>query len=260
MPRYLKLNKTQPSGTIVIDRPDKRNALNRVTLVELQQALEDFHLEKSVRAVILTGSGTAFCAGIDLHEIHDTINEDFAWEVWNEDAIIYRQLIEQMLRFPKPIIAAVNGPALGAGAALVMACDLVVAGESATFGIPEARRGLVSGLAMPLTTFRLGASTAARLALTGTVVDATEAHRLGAFHELVGHDQVWARAHELAETVAETASESILLTKRLLNETIGETVLETYLGAAAAASATARTTEAAAEGVQAFLDKRSPDW
>jgi methylglutaconyl-CoA hydratase len=260
MPRYLKLNKTKPSGTIVIDRPTKRNALNRGTMIELAQALEDFHLEKSVRAVILTGSGTAFCAGIDLQEINDTIKEDFAWEVWNEDAVRYRNLVEQMLRFPKPIIAAVNGPAVGAGAALVMACDLVVAGESATFGFPDVLRGLVSGLAMPLTTFRLGASTAARLALTGAVVDASEAHRLGAFHELVDDDQVWARAHQLAESIAETSEEAILLTKRLLNETVGETVLETYLGAAAASSAAARTTEAASEGVQAFLEKRAPNW
>lgn len=257
---HLKLKKNVPSGTIIVDRPDKHNALRRVTLIELQQALQDFHLEKSVRAVILTGSAGSFCSGIDLEEIQETAKEKHAWEVWHEDALNYRALIDAMLRFPKPIIAAVNGPALGAGAALVMASDLVVAGKSATLGIPDARRGLVSGLTIALSSFRLGGSFAARLALTGESIDAEEAYRLGAFHEVVEDHSVWARAQELAVSVAESSAEAILLTKRLLNETIGETLIDTQLGAAAATSATSRTTETATEGVNAFLEKRSPEW
>jgi len=256
----LKLKKNVPSGTIILDRPDKHNALRRVTLIELQQALQDFHLEKSVRAVILTGASGSFCSGIDLEEIQETAKEKHAWEVWHEDALNYRSLIDAMLRFPKPIIAAVNGPALGAGAALVMASDLVVAGKSATLGIPDARRGLVSGLTIALSSFRLGGSFTARLALTGEPIDAEEAYRLGAFHEVVEDHSVWARAQELAVNIAESSAEAILLTKRLLNETIGETLIDTQLGAAAATSATSRTTETATEGVNAFLEKRSPEW
>jgi methylglutaconyl-CoA hydratase len=257
---HLRLKKNVPSGTIILDRPDKQNALRRVTLVELHQALDDFHLEKSVRAIILTGVGGSFCSGLDLQEINETALEKHALEVWHEDALIYHGLIDAMLRCPKPIIAAVNGPALGAGAALVMASDLVVAGKSATLGIPDARRGLVSGLTIALTSFRLGAGITSRLALTGLPIDAVEAHRLGAFHELVDDQMVWARAHELAGTIAESSTEAILLTKRLLNETIGETVLETQLAVAAATSATSRTTESASEGVSAFLEKRTPTW
>jgi methylglutaconyl-CoA hydratase len=257
---HLKLKKNVPSGTIIVDRPEKHNALRRVTLIELQQALQDFHLEKSVRAVILTGAAGSFCSGIDLEEIQETAKEKHAWEVWHEDALNYRSLIDAMLRFPKPIIAAVNGPALGAGAALVMASDLVVAGKSATLGIPDARRGLVSGLTIALTSFRLGGSFTARLAFTGEPIDAEEAYRLGAFHEVVEDHSVWARAQELAVSIAKSSAEAILLTKRLLNETIGETLIDTQLGAAAATSATSRTTETATEGVNAFLEKRSPEW
>jgi methylglutaconyl-CoA hydratase len=256
----LKLKKNVPSGTIIIDRPGQRNAMSRFTLVELQQALQDFHLEKSVRALILTGADSTFCSGVDLKEVDSTAQEEHAWEVWHEDATSYRALIEQMLRFPKPIIAAVNGPALGAGAALVMACDLVVASEDASFGIPDVRRGLVSGITIALTTFRLGGSAAARLALTGEPIDAREALRLGAFHELVPHDMVWARAHQLAETIAKSSPQAILMTKKLLNETLGETLIDSHLGVAAAASAASRTTESAVEGVKAFLAKRDPEW
>lgn len=257
---HLKLKKSVPSGTIILDRPDKHNALRRVTLIELQQAFQDFHLEKSVRAVILTGAAGSFCSGLDLEEIRDTAKEKHAWDVWHQDALNYRSLIDSMLRFPKPIIAAVNGPALGAGAALVMASDLVIAGTSATLGIPDARRGLVSGLTIALTSFRLGGSFTARLALNGEPIDAAEGHRLGAFHEVVADNMVWARAQEIATSVAESSAEAILLTKRLLNETIGETLMDTQLGAAAATSATSRTTDSATEGVSAFLEKRTPKW
>ena len=259
MPQTLTIKKHAPSGTIILNRPDKRNALTRLMLCELAQALDDFHLERSVRAVILTGAGTAFCAGMDLQEMRETAESESPLELWESDAVQYREVIDKMLQFPKPIIAAVNGPALAGGGGLLLASDLVVAGAGARFGLPEPQRGIVAGIVAPLLAFRLGAGRAARLLLLADLIDAEEAHRLGLFQELVGDDQVWARAHQLAEQVALSAPEAIQLTKKMLNETIGEH-LGTLLSAGAAASATARTTEAAAEGLQAFLEKREPKW
>ncbi|MDP6446064.1 MAG: enoyl-CoA hydratase-related protein, partial [Pirellulaceae bacterium] len=106
---------------------------------------------------------------------------------------------------------------------------------------------------------RTEAGHAARLLLTGDMIDADEAHRIGLFHEMTTSEQVWAHAHSIAERVAECAPESVQLTKRLINETIGEEVT-TQLSSGAAASATARTTEAAVEGLAAFLEKRPPRW
>jgi methylglutaconyl-CoA hydratase len=247
------------AGTIILNRPDKRNALSRALLAEFEQALDDLHSQRSVRAVILTGAGSAFCAGMDLTEMLETSRAEDALEQWHDDAVGYRDLLEQMLRFPKPIIAAVNGPALAGGAGLVLACDLIVAAQAATFGLPEPRRGLVAGMVSPLLVFRAGGSTAARLLLTAEPIDATEARRLGIFHEVVDTEKVWARAMELAALCAASAPEAMQLTKKMLNETIGEHLV-TQLSAGAAASATARTTEAAAEGLAAFLDKRPPEW
>jgi methylglutaconyl-CoA hydratase len=107
--------------------------------------------------------------------------------------------------------------------------------------------------------FRIGAGHTAQLLLTGNLIDAHEAHRIGAFHRLVSPEHTWLRAVELAGECAACAPESLLLTKMLLNETIGENML-TQLSAGAAASATSRTTEAAAEGLAAFLEKRPPKW
>jgi methylglutaconyl-CoA hydratase len=164
-----------------------------------------------------------------------------------------------MLLFPKPIIAAVNGPAVAGGAGLALASDLVIATPEAKFGLPEPRRGVVAGMVSPLLMFRVGGSHAANLLLTARTIEAAEALRIGLYHELVAGDLVWARAQELAGEIARCAPEAIQLTKKMLNETIGEH-LGTLLSAGAAASATARTTEAAREGLAAFLEKREPKW
>jgi methylglutaconyl-CoA hydratase len=259
MEPLVKVKKHAPSGTIILNRPAKRNALTRELLRELQQAFDDLHQERSVRAVILTGAGQAFCAGMDLQEMLSTSQQPDALNMWYQDAVQYKELMEVMLRFPKPIIAAVNGPAVAGGAGLVLASDIVIATNDSKFGLPEPRRGLVAGLVSPLLAFRIGAGYAAKLLLTGELISAEEARRVNLFHELVAPDVVWARAHEIAVECAKSAAESLLLTKKMLNETIGET-LGMLLASGAAASATARTTEAAAEGLAAFLEKREPKW
>ena len=255
----IKVHVHEQAGTIVLNRPDKRNALSRAMLAELTQALDDLHQERRVRAVIVTGAGSAFCAGMDLAEMRETSKADDAQAQWHADTLAYRDLLEAMLRFPKPLLAAVNGPAVAGGAGLVLACDLVVASTEAKFGLPEPRRGIVAGIVTPLLAFRVAAGQAGYLLLSGRNIDAAEAHRRGLFHELVEEDQVWARAVELAGECAESAPEALQLTKKLLNETVGEH-LGTLLSAGAAASAAARTTAAAAEGLAAFLEKRPPKW
>lgn len=255
----IELKKHAPSGTIILNRPARRNALSRQMMRDLLQAFEDFHTEKSVRAVILTGAGEAFCSGMDLAEMLDTTKSPNAHEQWHHDAVQYKELIEYMLRFPKPIIAAVNGPAVAGGAGLLLACDIVIASEQARFGLPEPQRGLVAGLVAPLLAFRIGGGYAAKLLLSAEPIDATEANRVNLFHEVVASDLVWARSHALAEHCSRSAAEALQLTKKMLNETIGEQ-LGVLLSAGAAASATSRTTEAAAEGLNAFLEKRDPQW
>jgi enoyl-CoA hydratase/carnithine racemase len=248
-------------GTIVLNRPDKRNALTRAMLSQLQQALGDLHLEKRVRAVIVTGAGSAFCAGMDIHEMHAaaTLSDADKTQDWGDTAEAYRELVTQMIELPKPIIASVNGPAVAGGAGLVLASDIAVATPAAQFGLPDPRRGLVAGVVAPLLSFRVGASAAARLLLTSALYPAHEAHRLGIYHELIDEPRLWARCVQLGDQCAAGAPEAVQLTKRLLYETIGEH-LSTQLTVGAAISATSRTTEAAQEGLSAFVEKREPKW
>src|SRR3954452_8524221 len=96
----LKLKKNLPSGTIILSRPDKRNAITREMIADLLQAFDDFHGEKNVRAIILTGAGTAFCAGMDLAEMQATAQEPDAMQRWHDDSIAYRELLERMLQYP----------------------------------------------------------------------------------------------------------------------------------------------------------------
>ena len=259
----IEVKVTDNVGTVILNRPNHGNSLVRMMVRDLSEAFEDLYREKRVRAIVLTGSGDAFCEGTDLEEISDSSQQETDWSDsegrWGEDAADYRDLLVKMLQITKPIIAAVNGAALSSGAGLVLASDIVVASHEGTFGLPDPRRGLVAGVVTPLICHRLGTGHAARLLLSSSIIASAEAERLGIFHELVEPDKVWARAVELARECAEGAPEAIQLTKRLLNETSGEQ-LDTQMSAGAAMQATAFTTEAAQEGIAAFLAQRKPLW
>lgn len=253
----IRLQKAAPSGTLIIDAPATCNAISREMVGQLLDALSDFHQDKSVRALILTSTGSTFCSGVDLKVWQSQTQQRDAIAQWQEIAAELQDLVEAMLRLPKPIIAAVDGPVLGFGLTLVLACDLVIASPKSFFEVPSSRLGLVSGLTVPLAAFRLGASTAARLALGGQRIDATQALQLGLAHQLVESDQVWVAANHWVSKIAESSAESIQLSKRLLNEMVGESMLMN-LASGAAVLATACSTESAVEGLDAFVAKRPP--
>ncbi|MEM1303246.1 MAG: enoyl-CoA hydratase/isomerase family protein [Planctomycetota bacterium] len=265
----IEVKVTEPVGTVVLNRPDRCNALTRAMIAALRDALRDLYNEKAVRAIVITGAGPAFCGGRDAAEMHAGVIPTpeaatpaqlaAAQQRWGEESTEYRDLIVEMLELSKPIIAAVNGPAAAGGAGLVLAADVVLACDDAAFGLPDPRRGVVAGVAGPLLAHRIGAGPAARLLLTAEMIDATEAHRVGVYHEMVATDFLWARAVEIGRGIAAGAPEAVALTKRLLSETIGEQ-LATQLTSGAIASATARTTESAREGISAFVEKRDPEW
>lgn len=252
-----------PLATVVINRPDRHNALSLAMIERLREAWFDIQQEKRVRAVILTGAGESFCSGRDLLEMaasgEDESHQLEDQQKWGEEATLISDLLEDMLTFPKPIIASVNGPVLGLGVGLVMASDLVVAATTASLSLPEPRRGLVAGVTAPLLAYRVGAGHAARLLLTGQSFAAEEMQRIGLYHEVLPGDKVWARGAELASECAAGAPQAVSLTKRLLLETVGEKLL-TDLSNGALMGASARTTYSAREGLQAFVEHRLPEW
>lgn len=259
MSQLLTIRKDVPSGTIAIDHDARSNALSSELVSALQQALDDFQGEKKVRAVILTGHGDAFCTGTDLKELNESFEQTGAEQLWQEQVTAVQELLETMLRYPKPIVAGVNGWTVGSGLALMLACDIAIAADSAKFALPEAKLGLVAGLSAPLLSRKSGTAITNEMLATGTSIDAPRALRHGLINEVVAGDLVWARAHELALAMAKTSPTSHLIGKQLLNETIGESLF-TELSIGAANTAAARSTEQAREGVDAFIAKRLPRW
>ena len=255
----LKTRVDGATATVVLNRPNQRNALDAQTIAELAETFEAVHQKRAIRAVILTGAGSAFCSGLDLVEMHAVRQSGEAIERWGRDAAAAKELFEQLLRFPKPVVAAVNGPAAGAGVGLIAACDVAVGCSAAEVSMPEGQRGLAPGASAAQLVFRIGGAAAARLLLTSEVFSAEESRRIGLFAEVVHQDVVWARAMEIADRAATAAPQALQQTKQLLNETIGESYC-TALSAGAAASAASRTTESAAEGLAAFVEKREPRW
>ena len=230
-------------------------------LEELATAFSDVHQEKKVQAVILSGSGTHFCSGIDLNTLR-AISEMEAtdalpqwYRIWERLSELY----EAMLRFPKPIIAAVDGGAIGAGLGLALASDLMVCSENAFLSAPAIQLGLVSGSTAALIDFRFGSRISAELLLTGNQLTAQEAYQRKLTSEPVSSDQIWVQAKEIANQCASAPREAQQATKRMLNEGVGEQLL-TLLATGAAQSAAACTTDAAAEGIRSFLEKREPQW
>ena len=180
-----------------------------------------------MRGVIVTGAGPAFCAGMDLAEMLATSEQADRQAQWHADSVAYHELIETMLRFPKPLVAAVNGPAVAGGAGMVMACDLVVAARSGHVRLSRAaarHRGRHGRAAVGVSHRRRARRVPAAHGRARSTP--TRPIAIGLFHELVADDKIWARANELVGEIAQSAPEAMQMTKRLLNETIGEQLLD----------------------------------
>jgi enoyl-CoA hydratase/carnithine racemase len=255
----IETRKDVPSATLLISRSEQHNALAADMVDAMQQAIEDFQGEKSVRGIIITGAGNTFCAGSDLKELACIAQQPDAFEIWERDAERIQLLIETLLRCPKPIVAALNGDAIGLGAVLALCADVVIGHNHSRIWLPEVRRGLSGSLGAALVTFRVGASVACSAVHTGEPISAERANRLGLIHEIVEPDLVWAKAHELIGKFALGASQAATLSRRFINETLGENLFS-QLAIATAQMATARTTDAAREGISAFIEKRTPQF
>lgn len=238
--------------TLTLNRPDALNALNAELRAALLRAVKGAARDDGVRAVILTGAGRGFCAGADLRG--GSGEREFRRVLTAE----YNPLIEAIRTLPKPVIAAVNGVAAGAGMSLALAADLVVAAEESRFVPAFNRIGLVPDSGLTRTLVRgLGRHRALEILLGERHLHAEDAHVLGLVAAVVRPDALAETARALADRLAAGPTRGIGLTKRLLNAAEDDTLAET-LAAEAALQALAGRTEDHAEGVAAFGEKRDP--
>jgi 2-(1,2-epoxy-1,2-dihydrophenyl)acetyl-CoA isomerase len=239
---------------LTLNRPDALNALTVAMKRELVAAFRRVERDATVRAVILTGAGRAFCAGQDLRERLQPDAAPLGVEVRER----YNPIIHAMRGLPKPIVGAINGVAAGAGASLALACDLRIASEAASFALAFGRVGLVPDSGATWFLPRLvGSARAAEIALLGDPVSAADALRIG----LVGHvapaDQLAAEAMAMASRLAAGAPRALALTKRALNAA-WDRDLDAALEAEAYLQDIAGRTKDHAEGLAAFMEKRPP--
>ena len=244
-----------PAAVIAMNRPDRRNALSRALIAELTGAFHRAASDAAARCVILTGTGPAFCAGMDLDELRNTLGPE-ADKVW-DDAAKLSELYEFIYTLPKPTIAAVNGAAVAGGAGLVSVCDLAISVPDAKFGYPEVRRGLVAAMVMPHLLRHVGERAARYLLLTGELIDAVEALRLRFINAIASPDHLADAADSWAVSLAEGGPKALAKTKELLQHCSHQAVAVVEL---AKASAEPRLTDECRAGLSAFFNKTAAPW
>jgi 2-(1,2-epoxy-1,2-dihydrophenyl)acetyl-CoA isomerase len=250
----LRLEVADGIATITLDRPDALNALTVPLKEALLGAFRTVARDRSVRAVVLTGAGRAFCAGQDLKERLQPDAAPLAVELRER----YNPIIRAMRALDQPIVGAINGVAAGAGASLAFACDIRICAENASFVLAFGRIGLVpdSGATWFLPQL-VGPAKAAELALLGETLSAQDAERFGLVVRVVPTDALAAEARAIAERLAGLAPQALALTKRALDRSWSVT-LDEALEDEALRQAVAGATADHAEGMTAFLEKRPP--
>lgn len=242
-----------PAAILTLNRSERRNALNRQMVEELTAAFRALAADGEVRVAILTGAGTAFCAGMDLAELAATLEQPNEAQIVHQDAKRLSELYEVIYALPQPTIAAVNGAAVAGGAGLATVCDLALAAPEARFGYPEVLRGLVAAMVMPHLLRHVGERAARDLLLRGQLIDAWAAWRIGLVNEVAPPGGLMDMALAWAGDLAQAGPQALAATKNLLRE-FGRR--NAVAADAPRASADARLTVECKTRLMEFLEKR----
>lgn len=199
---------------ITLNRPEARNALNTPSLAALQGHLDTAMADPGIGAVLLAANGPVFCAGADLKEAAQAMDGGDFWSQYDRASQSLR-IHQQLPRMPKPIVAAVQGPAVAGGCGVAMSCDLVIASDQAVFGYPEVNRGLSAAMVMVGLTQLVGRRQALDLLLTGRLVPAEEAREIGLINMVVPHAELADRALAYTAELAEKSPSALRITKDL---------------------------------------------
>lgn len=252
----LLLEITGKLATVTLNRPEKRNAISALMLCELQTSLDE--IEKShARAVLLTGNGKSFCAGMDL-DMLAAIGQQSPAEN-QEDSRRMAKMFRRIWSFPKPMIAAVNGAALAGGCGIATLCDFTLAAPEARFGYTEVRIGFLPAIVSVFLSRQIGEKRARDLLLTGRILEPAEAKEIGLVNEIVPAETLMNRAKELADTLIAASPSSLTRAKRLLTSAAAAGV-DADLERAILENARIRCTSDFKEGLTSFLEKRKPVW
>jgi methylglutaconyl-CoA hydratase len=237
---------------ITLNRPEKRNALGDQLVRELLTALREADADDNVKVVVLRGAGTDFCAGADLAQLERLSQATVLDNL--HDAAAAAEMFSQPRKMKKPVIAAVRGRAFAGGAGLATACDLIIAARSAQFAYPEVKIGFVAAMVMAFLRRSLGEKRTLELLVTGKVISADEAERIGFVNRVCNDEDFDTEVDKFANEIAGLSASAVMLTKQLLYQTDGMS-FEQAIRAGVEMNAIARMTEDCQNGIKKFLSK-----
>jgi 2-(1,2-epoxy-1,2-dihydrophenyl)acetyl-CoA isomerase len=252
----IQFERIEGVGKITLNRPDKYHSFVRKMALQLQSVLDKCNEDKSVRAILITATGKAFCAGQDLGEATDPNGPDLTQIVQEH----YNPIIRKIRNIEKPVVAAVNGVAAGAGASIALCCDIVVATESASFIQAFSKIGLIPDSGGTFFLPRLvGMQKAAALMMTAEPVSAKDAESMGMIYKVFSDESFEEESWKLASKLAKMPTKGLGLTKRLLNTSYSNN-LEQQLDMEDKCQTIAGNTTDFKEGIAAFFEKRKPNF
>jgi methylglutaconyl-CoA hydratase len=258
MADFTTLTLTHDAGvaTLTLNRPEKRNAVSFEMVEEFMKAVAEVERSSS-DVLIVTGTGTAFCAGVDLENLKALLGKQHDENV--RDSATMARFFRLIFDFTNPTIAAVNGAAISGGTGIATMCDFTLAVPEAKFGYTEVRIGFVPAIVSSFLVLQVGHKTARDLLLTGRLFDAEEAYSYGLVNEVLSPEQLMPRARELAAQIMENSPSSVRATKKLINGFV-RAQLDEQVADAVEDNARIRTTADFREGITSFLEKRTPKW
>ncbi len=244
--------------TIILSRPDVRNAFNDEVIAELKTAFTEAGLAPDVRCVVLAAEGPAFCAGADLNWMRRMA--DYTRDENLADAGQLAAMLRAIYECPKPTIARVQGDVFAGSLGLVAACDMAVSVDTATYCLSEVKLGLIPATISPYVIRAMGARASHRYFLTAERFSAAEAHRIGLVHEVATADALYAKVAELTQALVNASPHAVRACKRLVQDVAEREMDDALVAHTVAGIADIRSSAEGKEGVQSFLQKRKPNW
>lgn len=256
--KSLLVNIEQHVATVTLNRPEIRNAFNDEMIAELTDVFDNLGANEDVRVIVLAAAGKAFCAGADLNWMREMA--EYSYEENLADADKLAQMLKTIYECPKPTVAAVQGDVYAGGMGLVAVCDVAIAVNIANFCLSEVCLGLAPSTISPYVIKALGARASQRYFLSAEVFDSKKARQLGFIHERVSEESLEDTVSALCTKIVKNSPDAVKTCKRLLHEVAGAPITDELITDTVKSIADIRASTQGREGVQAFLQKRKPDW
>jgi methylglutaconyl-CoA hydratase len=254
----IALQRDGHTASVILNRPEVRNAFNETTIAELTRAFREISADTSIRAVVLAARGPAFCAGADLNWMRKMAG--YTHEENRADAAQLAEMLHTIYTCPQPVVASVQGDCYAGGMGLAAACDIAVTVDDANFCLSEVKLGLIPATISPYVIKAMGESVARRYFITAERFSAQEALRIGFVQQVVAADTLEAAVAAIVKALVGNSPNAVRQAKRLVREVGGMPISSALIAATVDSIAQIRASDEGREGVSAFLEKRKPSW